>query len=440
MPGVDHGVSRLQLVCETDRPVPDPVASYLARTMPGSQTTLRRVIKKASRLLGIQNTADGWGGIRYADVLRLRQLCEQARAADQMALATANHLLSVVRCVLKECWRLGLISTDDYHRAIDVPPLRGSTLPAGRALSEAEIGAMLRICREDATPLGIRDLCLLALLLSTGMRRAELVQVVVADVDLSAGRIIVRHGKGGKERLVYVASSEAQAILADWLKARGDWPGPLLSALHRTGRIQRRALAAASLYDILERRATETRIAHCTPHDFRRTFSTRLYKAGTDLLVISRLMGHARVTTTQRYVRIGQEEDVAVASRLSLPLQSSLNFLSGKELHKMTLADFVRAARTSRKLTPSVLARRAHGEVSRADLLAVEAGAWHWSTVPPAILRGIAAGFEPLSPARAADLWVEMMRLSGQLTLEELAAIRRLDMRKEHGHGNGLQA
>jgi integrase len=312
--------SVLRLVRPNDSSLvaPDPVATYLDRTMPSSQPTLRLTIAKAARLLDIPSTPTAWAALRYVDTLRLRSLCEARRADGSMALATANHLLSAVRCVLKECWRLGLIPADDYHRAIDIPPLRGSTLPAGRALSEPELGAILAVCRDDPTPSGIRDLCLLALLITTGMRRNELVRVELAD--LTETRIIIRFGKGGKERVAHV-TPELQVIITEWLAVRGDWPGPLLCGVHRTAAIQRRGLSAASVYDILGRRAAEAGIAHCSPHDCRRTTASRLYAAGADIYAISRLLGHAKVTTTQRYVRVGDEADQQTAGLVHLAVK-----------------------------------------------------------------------------------------------------------------------
>ena len=66
--------------------------------------------------------------------------------AEHYAPATANKILSIVRGVLRQAWKLGLTTTDDYRRAIAVPAIPGSRLPAGRALEPGEIRALFQAC------------------------------------------------------------------------------------------------------------------------------------------------------------------------------------------------------------------------------------------------------------------------------------------------------
>lgn len=98
------------------------------------------------------------------------------------APAPANVRLAAVRGVLRAAWRLGLIDTDAWQRAADVGAVKGSRLPAGRALEMTVRSALFESCA-DRTAAGARDACLLTLLYGAGLRRAEAAAVQVADVE-----------------------------------------------------------------------------------------------------------------------------------------------------------------------------------------------------------------------------------------------------------------
>lgn len=120
------------------------------------------------------------------------------------APAPANVRLAAVRGVLRAAWRLGLIDTDAWQRAADMGAVKGSRLPAGRALEMTVRSALFESCA-DRTAAGARDACLLTLLYGAGLRRAEAAAVQVADVEEEgAGGLTVRVvGKGNRERAVY---------------------------------------------------------------------------------------------------------------------------------------------------------------------------------------------------------------------------------------------
>jgi len=153
-----------------------------------------------------------------------------------LAPATIRLYLAALRGVLRECWRLGHTDAETYRRAADIAPVRGETAPRGRALSADEIRALFAVCRRDATPAGRRDAALLAVLYGAGLRRSEASGLDIRDYTVATGALQVRHGKGDKARLVYLAGAGA-AALADWLALRGTRPGPLFLRLDNQGEI-----------------------------------------------------------------------------------------------------------------------------------------------------------------------------------------------------------
>jgi site-specific recombinase XerD len=235
------------------------------------------------------------------------------------APATANKHLAALRGTLKAAWRLGVMETDDYLRAVDLRPIPGSRLPAGRNIEQSELAALLAQCRADGSPAGVRDAAVIGLAYLSGTRRAELVALHLADVDTSRAAIRVV-GKGGKERLVPL-SPTVGPLLEAWMGLRGDSPGPLFCAIDRAGSCRLgHMLTGEAIRQILARRALAAGVAAVSPHDLRRTYAGDLLDAGADLPAVQQLMGHASPSTTSRYDRRGDTARRSAAERLTLDL------------------------------------------------------------------------------------------------------------------------
>lgn len=257
-----------------------------------------------------------WGRLRYAHTQAVRR-----HLADTYAPATANRMLSALRGVLREAWRLGQLSTDDLHRAIDLPAVRGERLPVGRAVTGPELAALFASC--EATPGGVRDAALIAVLYGTGVRRSEVVALDVADVDLEAASLRVRHGKGAKGRLTYLPAGALTAVTA-WLEVRGPEPGPLFVPVRRGGQLQvGHRMSGQAVRDILRRRARVADVAEFGPHDLRRSVIGDLLDAGADIAIVARLCGHASTTTTARYDRRPEAAKARAAGLLHVPYDAA---------------------------------------------------------------------------------------------------------------------
>ncbi len=219
--------------------------------------------------------------------------------------------------VLKTAWKLGLIASEDYHRACDLEAVRGDRLPKGRSLSTGELRALSSTC-EHASPLRARAGALLVLLYGCGLRRAEAVALDLADWEREASQLRVR-GKGDREHRPYQrcnrcagsmaprAGGRAGAI-ADLHRARS--PG-VTPHEHPGGLFRGQA-------------QSQTRIRDLSPHDLRRTFVGDLLEAGADLSQVQGLAGHSQVTTTQRYDRRPEQSRKKAAQKLWVPYRPGL--------------------------------------------------------------------------------------------------------------------
>ena len=161
---------------------------------------------------------------------------------------------------------------------------------------------------EDIFPL--RDKALLELLYGSGLRISEALGLDVNDIRPQTGHVVVM-GKGSKQRQVPL-SDTCIAALSRWIAVRSEVPparGERALFLGRRGkRLDRRQAAR-----ILEERATAAGIVqHVSPHDRRHSFATHLLEGGADLRAVQELLGHSRISTTQRYTHL----DLAALSRV----------------------------------------------------------------------------------------------------------------------------
>jgi site-specific recombinase XerD len=303
------------------RPLPaerHPASVYLSGLAPGSYRTMRQALDTIAALLtGGVADADlvDWSKVRYAHAKVVR-----ARLKKSYAPATVNKTISAFRGVLREAWRLGQMSAEDFHRATDLKAVKRETLPRGRALGAGELAALMRVCCADSSPAGARDAALIGVLYACGLRRSEAVALDVSDLDPETGALTIRSAKGNKDRLVYATNGAADA-LADWLSLRGSHAGPMFNPVNKGGRIIDRKVTGQAVMAALAKRARQAGVAHVSPHDLRRSFVSDLLDAGADITTVSKLAGHAGVGTTMRYDMRGEKTKRRAAALLHVPYQ-----------------------------------------------------------------------------------------------------------------------
>jgi site-specific recombinase XerD len=303
----------------------DPVATYLAGLDEGSQSAVRRSLRRVARLIEAPSIdAVPWENLRYAHYQAIKgKLLAHRRDPDDpgsgYAPGTINLTLTHLRGVARQVWSLGYMTAEEWERVKEIRPAKGERLPAGRDASQGELAALLRACSADPGPAGARDAAMIALLYSTGVRRAELAGLELEDYSPDTGELRVLRGKGRKDRIVYAAGGAA-AALADWLAVRGEASGALFLPVNKGGRIAPRRMSDQAVYNALGKRAKQAGLSKpLSPHDLRRTFVGDMLDAGADIVTVQALAGHADVSTTARYDRRGERAKKKAAGLLHVP-------------------------------------------------------------------------------------------------------------------------
>ena len=219
------------------------------------------------------------------------------------AAASSARALAAWRSFGRFLVRRGLLATDPA-RALAFPRLP-RRLP--RTLPKLELGAALDRLAAANDPHAARDLALLEMTYSAGLRLSELVGLHRGDLDRGARLLRVR-GKGRKERVTPVGE-RALAALDRYLASEGRSAGPRDEPIFR-GRT--RAGAPSPLSPRTVQRIVRARLAQVagglgvTPHALRHSFASHLLDAGADLRAIQELLGHASLASTQVYTHVSR--------------------------------------------------------------------------------------------------------------------------------------
>lgn len=220
-----------------------------------------------------------------------------------MESASINRILSALRGFYRYAVRFGLT---DSNPALAVRNLKvPQKMPAFLFSEDAA-----SLCRKPAGSTILwpaRDTALLWVLYSTGCRVSELAGIALSDIDTSGTSATVT-GKGRKQRKVFF-SREAQEVLGTYLAERT----AVLSGHQDTDRSknrlfiskQGRALSVRGIQYIIGRYTEDAR--HLSPHALRHTFATTLVSRGVDIRSVQEMLGHASISTTQRYTHVSRE-------------------------------------------------------------------------------------------------------------------------------------
>lgn len=232
-------------------------------------------------------------GAADLDHLLLRRYLAQLGKSN--AKSSIGRKLAAIRSFFKFLLRRGAVTKNPAE--LIATPKKGSRLPFHLDIDQAT--ALMEAPMEEQKH-ELRDRAILETLYSCGLRVSELTGLDVGDMDLAGGMVRVM-GKGGKARIVPVGS-RAVAAVTEYLAERVNSADHDALFLNTRGkRINRRSVARI-IDTHVQRLASYKNIS---PHTLRHTFATHMLEGGADLRAIQELLGHASLSTTQKYTHVG---------------------------------------------------------------------------------------------------------------------------------------
>lgn len=236
-----------------------------------------------------------------------RKLADKINAKGHISCVKVqnNHMLGVAM-FLKFLNAEGIIAHNPA-RSIQYAKVP-ERLPRG-ILSVQEAKRLLQT-PDTNTTLGYRDRTIMETLYATGMRRQELLNLTVNDIDLESGLVAVRHGKGGKDRVVPIGH-----IAAKYLETYINGIRPtLLKVSARNGKSETKRLFLSARGLPISRNALAERIAYyrgrsgiaqaVTPHTFRHSVATHMIRNQASIRHVQEMLGHVNLNTTEKYLHL----------------------------------------------------------------------------------------------------------------------------------------
>lgn len=221
-------------------------------------------------------------------------------SAQGYAKGSIARRMAEVRSFYKFLQRQGYLATNPLTNMSS--PKTDKRLP--EFLSVEETVALLSV-PDTTTPHGLRDRAILELLYASGMRVSEIVGLNLGDVDMHRGEARVM-GKGSKERIVLLGQPALRALAAYLREGRHKLLGQKSSDALFLNRFGQR-FSARGIQRLLDEASQMAGIPRrITPHTLRHTFATHMLDGGADLRVVQELLGHANLSTTQKYTHVTQ--------------------------------------------------------------------------------------------------------------------------------------
>ncbi|MDR1900144.1 MAG: tyrosine-type recombinase/integrase [Treponema sp.] len=288
---------------DTVPPVVAEYLSYLFSVRAMSERTIEAYGKDLSRYANYCANHDIDPG--KADPRELRHFIADL-SAEGTASVSVNRALSSIRGFYRWLVRFGRRQDNPCGNLRNLKTAK--TLPA--FLREGEMAVFAELPGTAGILWPVRDRALILVMYSAGLRISELVSLSLSklDADLGGGRVI---GKGDKERYVFF-SDEARVSLADYIVERNERIRSSRSGARPTDRVfvnrKGRAISVPGVRWIISRYAERSGLGkNIHPHSLRHSFATHLVNSGCDVRVVQELLGHASLSTTQRYTHVNME-------------------------------------------------------------------------------------------------------------------------------------
>lgn len=273
------------------------VNCYLMALAPSGRRSMKSQLNHVAQLLGEESIDDvEWHKLEYQQLIFIRSKLQEA----DKSVNTINTTLAAIRGVVRTAFKMELVSAEHMARICQLGSVRGTAKKGGMALSLEESRRIVKKAAETKGLKGLRDSALLMLMITTGLRRSEVVALNHESFDFDRYRVSVQ-GKGGKLRY-HDVSGVTLKRLKQWALECSDSAGssPFFTVVLKQG-VSDKRITVNSIYRIVKGYGEAIGITGLRPHDLRRTYISLLLEQGSDLSLVSKAAGHANVMTTTRY-------------------------------------------------------------------------------------------------------------------------------------------
>ena len=237
-------------------------------------------------------------GVKYIDTEDIRSYLTEYQARKQSSKVTIDNIRRILSSFFS--W----LEDEDY--ILKSPVRRIHKVKTGTSIKETYTDEALELMRDNCTEL--RDLAIIDMLASTGMRVGEMVLLNRGDIDFHERECVV-FGKGDKERIVYF-DARTKIHLQNYLDSREDDNPALFVSLQKPYR----RLQISGIEVRLRQYGKLLGITKVHPHKFRRTLATMAIDKGMPIEQLQQLLGHRRIDTTLQYAMVKQS-NVKIAHR-----------------------------------------------------------------------------------------------------------------------------
>lgn len=222
------------------------------------------------------------------------------REQDGVAPRTVFHHAATIRAFFNFLVLEDMIRASPM-RKVKMPKVGNEIQPA---FSVEDVKKLL-----GAAAKSVRDTAIVLFLLDSGCRISEFLKLNIGDVDVKTGSVIIRLGKGQKDRVVYIGTRTRKA-LAKYLLTRPDASitDPLWVTMKTNRQFDSERMTRVTMRGMLDRLGQRAGVQNCHPHTFRRTCALWSLRSGMDIYALQRLMGHEDLKTLRRYLSLTQDD------------------------------------------------------------------------------------------------------------------------------------
>jgi integrase len=241
--------------------------------------------------------------------------------ARKLSPSTINQRLSAVRKLATEAADNGFMPPSVAAAISRVKGAKRVGIRTGQWLTREQAEELIS-APNVATNKGKRDRALFAVLIGCGLRRREAAALTVDHIQLRDARWVIVDliGKGGRVRTVPMPSWTKSAI-DSWLAAAEIGDGLVFRSINKGGRVTGSSMTARGIFEVVQRFGDAIGAPRLAPHDLRRTFAKLAHKGRSGLEQIQLSLGHASITTTERYLGVRQDLTDAPCDHLGLTVE-----------------------------------------------------------------------------------------------------------------------